>query len=125
MVTVLVAGCSSIERGGALRQHTLLPGKSVKAEVVNAIGLPRSTEKSADGSREYWYYTGTALSTSYFVPLPVSATAYTPGTSLVSYADLGSKDVIGDQRVSLICLFDVDGKLLQAYNPNESNHEKN
>jgi hypothetical protein len=125
MAMTVILGCSSIERGDALRQHTLEPGKSAKSEVVNAIGLPRSTEKSSDGSREYWYYTGSALSTSYFIPLPVSATAYTPGTNLVSYADLGSKSVIGDQRVSLVCVFDADGKLVQAYNPNESTHEKN
>lgn len=122
---LMLAGCSSIECSDALRQHALQPGKSAKSDVVNTIGLPRSTEKSGDGSREYWYYTGKPISTSYFVPLPVSSTAYTPGTNLVTYADIGSKNVIGDERVALICVFGTDGKLLQAYNPNESTNEKN
>lgn len=122
---LLLAGCSSIERSDALRQHTLRAGTSAKSDVVNTIGLPRSTEKSGDGGREYWYYTGKPISTSYFIPLPVSSTPYTPGTNLVSYADIGSKNVIGDERVALICVFGADGKLLQAYNPNESTNEKN
>ncbi|GGY84036.1 hypothetical protein GCM10007388_16370 [Pseudoduganella plicata] len=122
---LVLAGCSSIERSDALQQHALQPGKSAKSDVVNTIGLPRSTEKSGDGSREYWYYTGKPISTSYFIPLPVSSTPYTPSSNLVSYADIGSKNVIGDERVALICVFGADGKLLQAYNLNESTNEKN
>lgn len=111
------AGCSSIDRTSAIGSHKLAIGSSLKKDVVNVIGLPLLIEKDATGTRETWYYTGKPISESYFIPLPVSVTPYTPGTQLVHYADVGTKNVIGKDPVILACIFDDDGRLLDVRYP--------
>lgn len=111
--------CSSLERSSDLAQHQLAASQSTKKDVVNSIGLPRSTERSGDGDVEYWYYTGKPISTSYFIPMPTSSTPYSPGLNTVHYADLGSKNVIGDQPVVLICVFNRAGQLVKFYKPEQ------
>lgn len=96
-----------------------MASQSTKKDVVNAIGLPRSAEKSEDGEVEFWYYTGKPISTSYFVPMPTSSTPYSPGVDLVNYADLGAKNVVGNQPVVLVCMFNRAGQLVKIYKPEQ------
>lgn len=119
LTTLCLTACSSLERGGDLAQHQLTASLSTKNDVVNAIGLPRSADKSEDGKAEFWYYTGKPISTSYFVPMPTSSTPYSPGVDIVHYSDLGAKNVIGNQPVVLICMFNHAGQLVKIYQPEQ------
>lgn len=119
LTALCLTACSSLERGGDLAQHQLTASHSTKKDVVNAIGLPRSTEKSEDGEVEFWYYTGKPISTSYFIPMPISSTPYSPGMDMVHYADLGAKNVIGNQPVVLTCMFNRAGQLVKIYKPEQ------
>lgn len=119
LTSLCLTACSSLERGGDLAQHQLTVIQSTKKDVVNAIGLPRSTEKSEDGEAEFWYYTGKPNSTSYFVPIPTSSAPYGPGMDIVHYSDLGTKNVIGNQPVVLICVFSQAGQLVKIYKPEQ------
>lgn len=114
-----MAGCSSLERSGDLANHQLAANQSTKKDVVNSIGLPRNTEKSADGEVEFWYYTGKPVSTSYFVPVPFAATAVGPETMMVQYGDLGKKNVVGNDPVVLTCVFNRSGQLVNFYKPDQ------
>lgn len=116
-----ISACSSLERSADLVQHRLIAGQSTKSDVVNSIGLPRSSEKTKDGNIEFWYYTGKPISTSYFVPIPVSRASYTPGLDIVNYVDLGSKRVIGNDPVVLVCAFNQVGQLIRFHTPEKNN----
>lgn len=114
-----LTGCSSLDRTASLESHQLVIGSSLKTEVVNAIGLPRVVEKDDSGQYEIWHYTGKPVSESYFIPLPVSSTPFTPNTRLVHVADLGSKSVVGHDPVVLTCAFDQTGRLVSVQYPNK------
>lgn len=118
-VVFALSGCSSLDRSATLKSPHLAIGTSLKTEVVNAIGLPRVVEKDASGQREIWYYTGKPVSESYFIPLPISSSQYTPNTQMVHFTDLGAKNVIGNDPVILTCIFDQSGRLVMIEYPNK------
>lgn len=117
LALLALPACSSIDRSGDLQNHTLSAKTSRKTDVVNAIGLPAKTQKDAAKGLEFWFYTGKPISSSYFVPMPVAATPYSPGLTQVFYADLGAKNVTGNDPVALIAVFDSEGRLVDIYNP--------
>lgn len=39
---------------------------------------------------------------------------------MVNYADLGAKNVVGDQAVVLTCMFNRAGQLIKIYTPEQT-----
>ena len=117
--TVVLGGCSSLERSEDLKSHNLSAQVSTKRQVVDAIGLPRTIEKDSVKEIEVWHYTGKPMNTSYFVPMPIAAVPAGGGMSTVYYADIGSKLVAANEPVVLTLVFDKTGRLIQMVKPNQ------
>jgi hypothetical protein len=115
-------GCSSIDRTSDLQHHALVAGSSSKADVVNAIGLPAQTARDAGQGREYWYYSANAFNTSYFVPLPVAATA-SQGMTTVFYSDVGPKNMRAIGTDTQVFVFDHAGHLIDIRKPSTGKQE--
>lgn len=113
----LTSACSSIDRASEIKQARLAIGSSSKSDVVHAIGLPKQTIRKDGKDVELWLYTGKPAATSLFIPMPV---AVVPGGTYntVYLADIGPKNVVDDEPVSLICVFDRTGRLIDVQRPN-------
>lgn len=121
-VALCLSGCSSIDRSSDLQHHALRAGSSNKADVVNAIGLPAKTDKDIAKGLEFWFYSGTSINTSYFIPVPV-ATAASRGLTTVFYSDIGAKNVTTPDATLQIFVFDRDGRLVDIHKPSTGKKE--
>jgi len=115
---VLQPACSSIDRSDEVNHAHLAIGSSSKSDVVHAIGLPRETHKDEKQGVELWFYTGKPVATSYFIALPIASVPYGAGTTTY-FTDIGPKNMGGKEPISLICIFDKTGRLLDVKRPNQ------
>jgi outer membrane protein assembly factor BamE (lipoprotein component of BamABCDE complex) len=109
-----LSACSAIDRTTEIERTPLQIGVSTKSDVVNAIGLPLRVDKNAASGAETWYYTGKAQSRGYFIPMPVAIRQVSPTTQIGYYLDVGPKNLIGNDPITLTCVFSADGHLVQA-----------
>ncbi|QRY79360.1 hypothetical protein JVX91_27990 [Pseudomonas sp. PDNC002] len=115
---ILQTACSSIDRTSEIKRARLSVGASSKNDVVQAIGLPREVRKDDRRNLELWLYTGKAATTSYFIPLPVGSVS--TGDSVITYyRDIGPKFLQDGEAISLICVFDSSGHLLDVKRPDQ------
>ncbi|MNF60807.1 hypothetical protein D3C85_750910 [compost metagenome] len=115
---VLQPACSSIDRSDEVNHAHLAIGSSSKSDVVHAIGLPRETHKDDKQGVELWFYTGKPVATSFFIPLPIASVPNGAGTTTY-FTDIGPKNIEGKEPISLICIFDKTGRLLDVKRPNQ------
>jgi hypothetical protein len=109
----LLAACSSLDKAEKLQQAKLAVNESSKKDVVDAIGLPKSIQREADGT-EVWLYSGAADSTSFFVPMPFASVPSGANMQTVYYTNIGGSSKALPSDIRLICFFDGSG-ILRSY----------
>lgn len=114
-LSLLAACSSSIDRSDQLRDAKLVAGISTKSDVVNMIGLPAKIDRDEAKKLEIWQYTGKPLSSSFFVPLPI--------LNVGDIYGITTRSSIGNQPVTLICVFDEAGRLLNIYKPTQGENK--
>ncbi len=110
-LSLLAACASSIDRSVQLRGAKLVAGVSTKSDVVNMIGLPAKIDRDEAKKLEIWQYTGKAINSSSFVPLPILNAGDIYGVT--------TRSNIENQPVTLICVFDEAGRLLDIIKPTQ------
>ena len=114
IVFLVLSGCSAIDRRSTIENHKLQIGQAIKSQVVDQIGLPNKVEHR--NSQEYWLYSGKESRSDLFIPLPIGATGVGSGTYQVYYTDIGPSKTLTFEPI-LVCVFDKDGVLINAFKP--------
>lgn len=113
----LVTACSSLDRTAEIADSHFVSGTSRKSDIVNSIGLPDDVKKNSGDGTETWFYKGEPTA-SYVVP--VAAGQSGAGTANILMTETGT--VNSNAPVTLICVFDKKGVLIESRHPRNGNN---
>lgn len=117
MLTVfagIVAGCASINSVSEHKVNQLVSGKSTKSDIVSALGLPNKVVKNGEDGSEQWKYSNKSISKDFFVALPVAVVPLAGSMSAAVSLDVGPKNVVDTNEVSVMCYINKDGLLVSC-----------